>query len=273
MDKPRAIGIAKVPLGVFCALLASHVAGCPTPTPRIEPRSGTYSCPLSATLSDPSERATMYYTTDGSRPTVDSSKYTVPISITGTGTLRAIAIAPGAAHSKVASATYHCESASLTRREFAVLVQQAFPLPPPSQPINFPDVPRSDPAYQAIQTVASFMNSQVLCPGCLLNPNFFPDQPVTRAISIITLLRILQASHRLKLLSASDSEDVLSIVPDASELTVASHPLFATAIRFGILTLNSENKIHGSDGHTKTEMVSLLDKMRRQFNLANTNEQ
>lgn len=258
---------------IAVCLIATNPQGCQTHSPRVTPGGGTYACPLVVNIKDSDQSARIYYTTDGTAPTESSSKYIVPISLTASATLRAVAIASGRSLSEATSATYECQKVTLTRREFAVLVKQAFPLRLPAQSMNFPDVSPHDPDYQAIQTVAPFMNSQVLCPGCQLNLNFFPDQPVTRAISTITLVRIVLANGRMQLLGNSESEDVLAQVKDAGDLPMASRPLFATAIRFGILTLTSENTIRGSDGHPKTEMIFLLDKMRRQFNLAHSDEQ
>jgi fibro-slime domain-containing protein len=50
--------------------------------------------------------AVFYYTTDGSAPTTASQRYTEPITLSDTTTLRAIAIRPGFRPSEVVSATY-----------------------------------------------------------------------------------------------------------------------------------------------------------------------
>src|SRR5206468_8329219 len=50
--------------------------------------------------------ATIYYTTDGTTPTVASTKYTAAIAVTSTKTIKAIAVAAGFNNSAVASATY-----------------------------------------------------------------------------------------------------------------------------------------------------------------------
>ncbi len=74
--------------------------------PIFAPPSGTYSSAQSVTISDSIAGASIYYTTDGSTPTTASAVYTGPINLTSTGSINAIATAPGYSVSAVASAMY-----------------------------------------------------------------------------------------------------------------------------------------------------------------------
>lgn len=61
---------------------------------------------LSVTLATSTTGADIYYTTDGSIPTMQSTKYTGAISLTGTTTLNAIAVKVGMIPSNLLTATY-----------------------------------------------------------------------------------------------------------------------------------------------------------------------
>ena len=56
---------------------------------------GLYQKPSSLTLSTDLENAQIYYTTDGSIPSSSSTKYTAAVAITGTQTLKAVAVKSG----------------------------------------------------------------------------------------------------------------------------------------------------------------------------------
>ena len=75
-------------------------------TPTFNPPGGSYLLPPSVTISDSTPNATIYYTTDGSTPTTSSSRYTGPITVVMTTTIKAISVAPGYSASSVGSATY-----------------------------------------------------------------------------------------------------------------------------------------------------------------------
>ena len=77
-----------------------------TATPVFKPAAGTYSSAQTVTISDASVGSTIYYTTDGTTPTLSSTTYTGPISISATSTLKAIALGPDDVLSGVRTGTY-----------------------------------------------------------------------------------------------------------------------------------------------------------------------
>ncbi len=80
-----------------------------TPTPTFNLAQGIYTSAQSVDISDTDSSAAIYYTTNGSTPTVNSTKYTEQISVSSTETINAIALdstSGGYIDSAVASATY-----------------------------------------------------------------------------------------------------------------------------------------------------------------------
>lgn len=74
--------------------------------PTISPNGGVFTNPQSVTLSAASSGATIHYTTDGSVPTIASPVYTQPFTVSGTTTVRAIAVRSGLPASEVSSALF-----------------------------------------------------------------------------------------------------------------------------------------------------------------------
>lgn len=96
-----ATGIVPSPIAV-----ASYTISPVTAAPVFSPAAGTYYAAQAIALTDSSPGATIYYTTDGSTPSVNSARYTAPVNITSNKTLRAIATTAGAAVSPVSVAAY-----------------------------------------------------------------------------------------------------------------------------------------------------------------------
>lgn len=75
-------------------------------TPTFSPAGGTYAEVKNVTISTETENATIYYTTNGTDPTISSNVYSSAISVSKTTTIKAMAVKEGMNNSAVATATY-----------------------------------------------------------------------------------------------------------------------------------------------------------------------
>jgi hypothetical protein len=93
---------------------ANYTITLPAATPAFSPAGGTYSSTQSVTISDTTPGATIYYTTNGIAPTTSSTVYSGPLSVGGSETLSAIAVAAGSSTSALQTAAYTITSAAAT---------------------------------------------------------------------------------------------------------------------------------------------------------------
>ena len=82
-------------------------------TPAFSVESGAVDSGTEVTITCGTEGANIYYTTDGTEPTAESTEYTDAISITEAVTLKAIAVKDGMNNSAVASASYTISSGNI----------------------------------------------------------------------------------------------------------------------------------------------------------------
>lgn len=85
---------------------ATALSQVPIAAPKFSVNSGTYSNAQTVELTCETEGTTIYYTTDGSTPTAESTVYTGAITISQSTTVKAIAIDADGNRSSVATATY-----------------------------------------------------------------------------------------------------------------------------------------------------------------------
>jgi hypothetical protein len=75
-------------------------------SPTMSPPPGTYSTAQTVTLSDTTPGAVIYYTTNGTAPTTGSAQYSLPLQVSATTSIEAMAAASGYIDSAITSATY-----------------------------------------------------------------------------------------------------------------------------------------------------------------------
>ena len=76
------------------------------PTPVISPAGGDFNNSAAVRILDAEPDADIFYTLDGTAPTIRSLHYRLPITVTNSVTLRALAVKPGAVNSGVAGAAF-----------------------------------------------------------------------------------------------------------------------------------------------------------------------
>lgn len=96
----------------------NHSATPAAAAPTFSKEAGEFTEPFALTLSA-AEGATIYYTLDGSVPTMDSEVYAAPIMISQTTTVKAVAHEEGKRMSPVATATYTLTVSYATLKELA----------------------------------------------------------------------------------------------------------------------------------------------------------
>jgi hypothetical protein len=79
--------------------------------PTFAPAPGTYDCPQSVTMATSTPGATIFFTTDHTNPTTNSTAYSAPVAVSFTTEFRAIAAVPGCPPSAVVSAAYSINAA------------------------------------------------------------------------------------------------------------------------------------------------------------------
>lgn len=102
-EKLQAIAIAP---GSTASAVASVSYTFVASAPAFNPPAGTYSAVQSVAIASPTTTASIFYTLNGKTPTVNSPRYTGPISVSSTETITAIAAETGFAASPAASASY-----------------------------------------------------------------------------------------------------------------------------------------------------------------------
>jgi hypothetical protein len=105
--KSLVLSLGMVLLTAGCGGYGSGMGMAPAPTPNFSPPAGTYNGPQQViTITDGLQGATIYFTTDGSMPTLASPVYGGPFAINRSTRVEAIAISNGYQTSGVAVADY-----------------------------------------------------------------------------------------------------------------------------------------------------------------------
>jgi hypothetical protein len=104
----------------------------PAAKPKLSVKAGTFTKTVTVKIRENTRGAVVYYTTDGWTPTINSTRYTGPVTITSTTILQAIAVAPDMPRSRIASAVYRVDlpSGKITPAPAAVVATAPYPVTP-----------------------------------------------------------------------------------------------------------------------------------------------
>lgn len=100
------VGILSLLINLGCGGYGSGMGTTPAPAPAIAPAGGSYSTPLTVTISDSVQSAVIYVTVDGSTPSLSSPVYHGPFMLTQSAKVQAIAAAGGYNTSPIAIANF-----------------------------------------------------------------------------------------------------------------------------------------------------------------------
>jgi hypothetical protein len=103
----QAIGV-KTGLASSAVASAQYTINLPAAaTPVPNPSPGTYAGTQTLSFTDSTSGSTMYCTTNGNAPTIASTPYTAPFTVSLTQTIQCIAAAPGFTTSAIGGGTYY----------------------------------------------------------------------------------------------------------------------------------------------------------------------
>jgi Chitobiase/beta-hexosaminidase C-terminal domain len=106
--------MTRLPFLALGLLICSSAFGQSVAIPVITPVPGSYNNTVSVTITDATPGAVIYYTIDGSAPTVSSTKYTAPFALTANATVQAIAVLPSSGVASSAFAVTTCAISGTT---------------------------------------------------------------------------------------------------------------------------------------------------------------
>jgi len=154
-----------------------------------------------------------------------------------------------------------------TLGEYLISLQQLFSLPQPQHPANFTDVPPNSPYYAAVQAMAPYLKREIMCFRCALSTNLYPEQSLTRLISIVPLVSILNVRGTLPLVDASRVDQLLDGVDDTKNLGPLARQHVATAISGGLISLSAAHRAELSQIETRANTAVMLNRIQTNFHI------
>ncbi len=114
LTQSRTIKAIAVATGMTNSTVAATIITLTVANPSLSPAGGTYSGAQTVTVTSATPSATFYYTTNGQSPTTSSTRYTGPITVGASETLKVLGGRTGFSPSGIVSATYTITSGTVT---------------------------------------------------------------------------------------------------------------------------------------------------------------
>lgn len=147
---------------------------------------------------------------------------------------------------------------TVTRAQFAVLMQRLFDLPQPVQAVDFADLSPSGWDYAAAQALAADLPGQPAAGG---GTDFDPGQPIDRQDVAGVIVRLLAAAGKLTPLTAAQAQSVLAQLPDGTDVAPAARIDVATAIADGILEGDPDGSFDPAGLLTRAQLAVVLERL------------
>jgi hypothetical protein len=198
---PLLVVLAAILLACITACGSGGSSAAATPavtvaTPSISIPTGTYTSAQQVTLTDSTPGSTIYYTTNGAVPSVSSTLYQQPISITASSTIEAIAVLDGAQSAVATSAL-------------------TINLPPPPAILAF------------VQQPSNALTASPISPAITVAVEDATGNKVTTATSVVTLA-LVSGTGLGGTLTATASNG-LATFSNVTESTAGNYMLLATS--------------------------------------------
>lgn len=155
---------------------------------------------------------------------------------------------------------------SVTRAQFAALMQRVFKLGAPAKPVTFTDVPRSFWGYAAVEAASPYFDYFQVPGGGYA---FHPNTPFDRLDVATVIVRLLAASGKLSVLGTSEAQAVLSKLTDASSIAPSLRGYVATAIKAGIMSGFPDGSFQPQRLLNRAQVAVVMLRLENQFATAN----
>jgi outer membrane protein assembly factor BamB len=149
---------------------------------------------------------------------------------------------------------------SITREQFAKLVDLNFGLDDVSNMIPFKDVPTNKWSFDSIQRATPYMDYYKSLSGSSFL--FKPTVEMKRQDLAITLVKLLMAQKLITALPTDDqTASILAPYTDAKEVAATAQPYMAEAISIGLVKGYSDTEIGSLDPVTRAQAAVFLDRV------------